>query len=153
MQGFGQSRIYDSSVPSDTCISVVYVVSCEEEQTGKLMEMKPESTNPPVGCSPCSGLVWWRECCTGSSGRCSKAAPQIKAALKQEVPGFTLEQEVDGAATHALGGLVHALHGGSSAIVQEQRLLPVVVVGLQDVPAAQTQVDAEAQVKRKGQNL
>lgn len=30
MQGFGQSRIYDSRVPSDTCISVVYVVNCEE---------------------------------------------------------------------------------------------------------------------------
>lgn len=30
MQGFGQSRMYDSSVPWDTCISVVYVVNCVE---------------------------------------------------------------------------------------------------------------------------
>lgn len=30
MQGLGQSLIYASSVPSDTCISVVYVVNCEE---------------------------------------------------------------------------------------------------------------------------
>lgn len=44
-------------------------------------------------------------------------------------------------ATHLLRGLVHALHGRSSAVVQEERLLPVVVVGLQDVPAAQLQVD------------
>lgn len=48
MQGFGQSRIYDSSVPADTCISVVYVVSCEG-QTGKFTETKPESTDPVVG--------------------------------------------------------------------------------------------------------
>lgn len=46
MQGFGQSRIYDSSVPSDTCISVVYVVNCEEHGGEKLMEMKPKSTPP-----------------------------------------------------------------------------------------------------------
>lgn len=48
MQGFGQSRIYDSSVPSDTCISVVYVVNCEEDGTGKFMERKAKSTHPPV---------------------------------------------------------------------------------------------------------
>lgn len=41
------------------------------------------------------------------------------------------------ATTHTLAGLVHTLDGRSSAIIQEQRLLPVVVVGLQDVPAAQ----------------
>lgn len=51
--------------------------------------------------------------------------------------------------THALGGLVHTLDGRSSAIIQEQRLLPVVVVGLQDEPPAQFQVDAEARGKIK----
>lgn len=54
--------------------------------------------------------------------------------------------------THFLCGLVHALHGWSSAIVQEEGLLPVVVVGLQDVPAAELQVDPDisshAQVRR-----
>lgn len=49
-----------------------------------------------------------------------------------------------GAITHALGSLVHAFGGRSSAVIQEERLLPVVVVGLQDVPAAQFHVDAEA---------
>lgn len=38
MQGFGQSRMYDSSFPSDTCISVVYVVSCE--RGGKKSSLK-----------------------------------------------------------------------------------------------------------------
>lgn len=50
----------------------------------------------------------------------------------------------ESAATHALAGLVQTLDGWSSAIVQEQRLLPVVVVGLHHVPPAQFQVDAGA---------
>lgn len=62
------------------------------------------------------------------------------------------EQLVRVVATHFLRGLVHALHGWSSAVVQEEGLLPVVVVGLQDVPAAQLHVDpaasSRAQVRR-----
>lgn len=34
MQGFGQLRTYDSSVPVDTCISVVYVVNCRRKKDG-----------------------------------------------------------------------------------------------------------------------
>lgn len=76
---------------------------------------------------------------------------QIRAALKRSVPPARVWSRKW--ATHTLGGPVHTLGGGSSTIIQEQRLLPVVVVGLQDVPAAQFQVEAEAQVKKHKRKL
>ena len=47
--------------------------------------------------------------------------------------------------THCLHGLVHTLHGWSPSVVQEQRLLPVIVVGFQNVPAAQLQLNPSQQ--------
>lgn len=48
MQGLGQSRIYDSRVPSDTCISVVYVVNCEEHGRESWWKWN-RRPNPPAG--------------------------------------------------------------------------------------------------------
>lgn len=47
--------------------------------------------------------------------------------------------------THRLRDLVHAFHGGSPAVIQEKWLLPVVVVCLQDVPAAQLWIEPETE--------
>lgn len=48
--------------------------------------------------------------------------------------------------THSLCGLIHALDAWSPAVIQEERVLPVVVVCLQDVPPAQLQINPEEQV-------
>lgn len=113
---------------------------------GSETEGRPARREPD---SPCSGPVWSRERRTGSSARCSNA-DQSRVKTGSVPPARVWSRKW---ATHTLGGPVHTLGGGSSTIIQEQRLLPVVVVGLQDVPAAQFQVDAEAQVKKHKRKL
>lgn len=106
---------------------------------GKLMEMKPKSHHHPARTRLTlfrTGLVertlyrvfsemFWGN----TTGQSSVNTGGVRLC--------SLGNKVDAATTHTLGGLVHTHDGRSSAIIQEQRLLPVVVVGLQDVPAAQ----------------
>lgn len=104
------------------------------------MEMKPKLTQPPS--TDQTHLVQDRfgreNVVQGFQRDVLRQRDRSKQRKRRKCPTLLfLEQEVAAATTHALGGLVHTLDGRSSAIIQEQRLLPVVVVGLQDVPPAQ----------------
>lgn len=64
--------MYDSSFPSDTCISVVYVVSCERKKSSLKYYTFNASIKTRMEDSPCSALAWLRAHHIWSSVRCSE---------------------------------------------------------------------------------